>query len=205
MAQDFHQRMMAMMGGGGGGADDISNLLAQVTGQGGGAGSGPGLLGGMNDPSGLGPNPFGPTEGDMPNFPDLSQLANLGMGGMGGMGMGAPQQGRGWVERAFPLVHAIGMLVLLAFVIGWWEPNIRLARWAGAIDSTGTIGRWARLAGRKGGWRGATSGFLGDVESLVSSVCSYNPAASDLQPLFWGFTTVELMLQTTRFLILKVS
>lgn len=171
---DQLQKMMAMMGGGGmgaggaeGGMPDMSNLLAQMMG-GGGAG-GPNLLGGIDDPSasGLGSNPFDPSgAGGMAGFPDLSQFANMGMGGMGGMGM--PQKGKTWVERSFPLIHAVGMLMLLAFVIGWWEPSIRLARWAGSVDGTGTIGRWARLAGRKGGWRGATSGLLGDVESLVS-------------------------------------
>lgn len=173
--QQQFQAMMSMLGGGGAGMEggpqgmpDISNLFAQMMGQSPGGAGGPNLLGDLDDPAGLGGNPFDPNgAGGMPSFPDLSQLANLGMG-MGGMGgMGMPQKGKGWVERSFPLIHALGVLALLAFVVGWWEPSIRLARWAGAMES-GVVPRWARLAGRRGGWGGAKSGLLGDVESLVS-------------------------------------
>jgi hypothetical protein len=175
---DPFAQMMAMLNGGAGGPGpegmpDMSRLLAQMMG---GAGAGapgaegnmPNLLGmgDLDDPAGLGGVPPLNANG-MPNFPDMSAFAN--MPGMAGMmpGMGAPQ-GKGWVEKLYPLIHFIGVLVLLAFAVVWWEPTIRAARWANKLDGETTLGRWARLAGRGGVRQVAASGMLGNVEVLVS-------------------------------------
>lgn len=198
---DPFAQMMAMLNGGAGGAGgagpegmpDMSRLFAQMMG---GAPPGSGPQGGMpnllgmgdlDDPAGLGGTPPLNAAG-MPNFPDMSAFANMpGMQGMPGMGMGAPQ-GKGWVEKLYPLVHFIATLLLLAFATVWWEPTIRAARWADVVDDKSTLGRWARLAGRVGGRQVVASGVLGNVEVL---------------PIFWAFTTLQLILQTTRFFILK--
>lgn len=177
---DPFAQMMAMLNGGAGGAGgagpegmpDMSRLFAQMMG---GAPPGSGPQGGMpnllgmgdlDDPAGLGGTPPLNAAG-MPNFPDMSAFANMpGMQGMPGMGMGAPQ-GKGWVEKLYPLVHFIAILLLLAFATVWWEPTIRAARWADVVDDKSTLGRWARLAGRVGGRQVVASGVLGNVEVLV--------------------------------------
>ena len=156
--------MMSMFGGPSagsteGGMPDMQNLFAQM--MGGGNPGGPNLLGDLNDPAGLGgggggggdfpPNMFG--NGGFPAFPGMPA---------------ATSQKRSKVERFFPLIHAVSILVFLVFVAVWWEPSVRSSRWPGQLEQ-GLAGRWAALSGRRGVWRGVKDDLLGGVAGLVSS------------------------------------
>lgn len=143
---------MSMFGGGGapgstdGGMPDMQRLMAQMMG----VDPSQNLLGEGNDPTAGPANPF-----------DMSGLAN----GFPAF-PGAPAR-KSKVERYFPLIHAISVGLLLAFVVGWWEPSLRSTRWAGRALERGWAGRWAGLAGRKGMWRGVKDELMGGVEMLV--------------------------------------
>ncbi|WWD21991.1 hypothetical protein CI109_106479 [Kwoniella shandongensis] len=188
------EAMMSMFGGapgapgaGGEGLPDMSRLLAQMMGgdpssfggaPGGGASN---LLGDVDDPAGLGgipPNLFGPPGaggGDMPAFPSFP-----GMPGFGG----AASKPRSKAEKYFPLVHFISIILLSIFAVAWWEPALFKVSPTSLLSTWPR--RWAGLSGRRdSAWR--LKGF-GEVEIL---------------PLFWAFTTLELILQTTRFTIFK--
>jgi hypothetical protein len=177
------QAMMSILGGGGGGGGgfgglgggqggepDMSRLFSQMLG-----GDVPTpsqrLLGDLDDPAGLG--------GD-PGLGGLGGLGAFGSGAGAGMGfdpsqgfpsfpmMPQPQKGRSWVDKTFPLIHALAVVLLAAFVALWWEPNVRAAKWAGQVDA-GWITRWGRLSGRRGLLDTAKVGLLGDIEALVSA------------------------------------
>ncbi|WVQ83966.1 hypothetical protein IAT38_006111 [Cryptococcus sp. DSM 104549] len=185
------EAMMSMFGGpgsqsgmGGGEMPDMGRLLAQMMGDSSLAGGLPSqnLLGDVDDPAGLGG--AGPGE-ILPNFFG----GGAGADGMppfpfpGMSGMGGPSTRKTKVEKWFPLVHWAAVALLALFAVVWWEPALRAVapfkdeneRWAG---------RWEGFAGRSG-WkvRGA-----GEVEVL---------------PIFWAFTSLELILQTTRVLLFK--
>lgn len=199
------QAMMSMLGGGGGpagvdGQPDMSQFFAQMMGQAPGSTPASNLLGDVDDPAGLGGAP--PFPPDMSGFPGLGAMG--GMPGMPGMGMPAPSAGKKWVERVFPVVHLLAMLALMAFAVVWWEPSLRSTRAFGQVDA-GWGSRWGRLAGRKGTIGDLKSGLLGTVEVLVSGVFQRCALALIIQPLFYAFTTLELILQTTRFMIFKVG
>ncbi len=139
---------------------DMQRLMAQMMGVDPG---GQNLLGDLDDPAGLGSggppmNTFnfsgaGAANGGFPHFP----------------GTGMATQKKSGVERYFPLIHAVSVLVLLVFVVGWWEPRLRSARWAGRALEQGWAGRWAGWGGRKGLWRGVKDESVGGVEGLVRS------------------------------------
>lgn len=122
------------------------------------------LLGDLDDPAGLSTPPSG--------FPDFSALAGGaggGAGGMGGMpafpGMVPPQ--RSWIERVFPLVHALAMVLLVGFTVIWWEPKIGSGR-VGHIGR-GWADRWGDLRGQKRfGDDFRISALVRGVEVLVS-------------------------------------
>lgn len=193
------QAMMSMLGGGpgaaggpggDGAAPDFASMFSQMLGAGGPLG-GPGLgdgqnrllgngmgmgMGDMDDPAGLGGMP--------PGFPDFSALGGFGGGGGGpdgmpsfpgfpGMGgLGAPAK-KSWIERIFPLLHTLSIIVLVGFVVVWWEP--RLSSLRGGLERT-WVSRWSGLGGRKGRsvLEGVASGVLGGVEVLVSR-CRHTP------------------------------
>lgn len=167
--------MMSMFGGGPGGAGaegqpDMSQLFAQMM-----AGAGPGaggmpadrLLGDLDDPAGLG--------GPPPGFPDMSALGQ--MGGMGGgmpgfPGMVAPR--RSWIERVFPLIHALAMVLLVGFTVIWWEPRVGAGR-SGYIGR-GWAERWGDLRGAKRfGDDFRISALLQGVDVLVSPTFYFAP------------------------------
>ncbi|ORX33504.1 hypothetical protein BD324DRAFT_684210 [Kockovaella imperatae] len=195
-------------GAGGEGMPDMSRLLAQMMGgMSGPPGQGQNLLGDLDDPAGLGTGgPFGGAgagaggAGGMPPMPPgmAEMFSGLNGGGAGGgfpgmpgmPGLGGGGGGGGSIsksQRYFPLIHAGLMLLLGLFTVIWWEPSLRGARLAGKIDPWWAR-RWAGLAGRAGVVDGLREGLLGGVEVL---------------PLFWAFTTVQLILHTTRIMILK--
>ncbi|WVR04354.1 hypothetical protein IAU60_001355 [Kwoniella sp. DSM 27419] len=184
------EAMMSMFGGAGGpaggaggagtgaeGMPDFSRLMAQMMGDPSLAGGAPGqnLLGDMDDPAGLG----GMGPGGIP--PNL--FGGGGVGAEGQMpfafpGMAPPRQSK--VEKYFPLVHFVAVVLLAMFTLVWWEPAIRATAPLSGVDR-GFISRWGTYIGSK---RFRLSG----VEPV---------------PVFWAFTTVELLLQTTRFMIFK--
>lgn len=183
------EAMMSMFGtpdaqssGGGAETPDMSRLLAQMMGDpslaSGPNAQGQGMIGDVDDPAGLGgmgpggipPNLsdlFGGAFADGPSFP-----------GFGGAGAGQ-QQGKGKVEKYFPLAHFISVILLAVFAVTWWEPALRMT--AAFRTENVWADRWAGFAGRVKG--------LGEVEVL---------------PIFWAFVTVELILQTSRLMIFKV-
>lgn len=166
--------MMSMFGGAGGpggeGMPDMSQMFAQMMGGGGppglgGAGGMPAdrLLGDLDDPAGLGV--------PSPGFPDLSALAG-GMGGMGGAGgmpgfPGMVPARKSWIERVFPLIHALAMVLLVGFTVMWWEPRVGAGR-VGHIGR-GWAARWGDLRGQKRfGDDFRISALVRGVEALVS-------------------------------------
>jgi hypothetical protein len=211
MAEQLN-RMMSMFGGGGapgggaggeGGMPDMSQLLAQM--MGGGPGDAPmpadRLLGDMDDPAGFNPPP---------GFPDMSSMG-MGMGGMGGgfpgmggMGMGgAGHAKKSWIVKLFPLIHALAMVLLVGFTIIWWEPRVSSMR-TGVMDRS-----WAdRFGDLRGVKRFGDDFRITALTRGVGVVVSASPFhfghAADLKPFFWAFTTLELIIQTTRFFLLKV-
>jgi hypothetical protein len=210
----MQEQLAAMFGGVGGGAPggdgqmpDFQKMMAQMMGMGGEPGQN--LLGDLDDPAGLGgaPNPFAnpdllsalggaggpPGAGGLPGF--------LGMPGMGGMGMGG---GKTRIDKYFPVVHFASVIVLALFTVIWWEPTLRSARFSGLGGMDKTLARWAGLAGGRGVVRVIKQEVLGGIEILASSE-SVDLCIADDQPVFWAFATLELILQTTRFMILKVS
>ncbi|WVQ97736.1 hypothetical protein IAU59_004850 [Kwoniella sp. CBS 9459] len=179
------EAMMSMFGGagagaGGGGAGagempDFSKLMAQMMGvPPDGAGAGAqNLLGDVDDPAGLG--------------------GGFGGGGSAGSGFGAgdspfpfaipgmtPAPVKSKAAKWFPLVHFISIVLLSLFSVLWWEPTLRARSPLSGIDQ-GWSGRWAGQLSNK--WV-----RLSGVEAI---------------PVFWAFTTLELILQTTRFMIFK--
>ncbi len=132
----------------------MQRLMAQMMG----VGEDPSLnlLGDMDDPAGFG------------GFPSMNPFAGLSGAANGGFPAfpGATAK-KSWVERYFPLIHAISVVLLLVFVVGWWEPYLRAARWAGRAIEQRWAGRWAGLSGRKGVWRGMKDELIGGVEMLV--------------------------------------
>ncbi|XAO24713.1 hypothetical protein I312_103519 [Cryptococcus bacillisporus CA1280] len=182
------EAMMSMLGtpgaqssGGGAEMPDMSRLLAQMMGDpslaSGPNAQGQGMIGDVDDPAGLGG--MGPG-GIPPNLSDLFGGAGAGdpsFPGFGGAGTGQ-QQGKGKVEKYFPLAHFISVILLAVFAVTWWEPALRMT--AAFRTENVWADRWAGFAGRVKG--------LGEVEVL---------------PIFWAFVTVELILQTSRLMILK--
>ncbi|KAK8846682.1 hypothetical protein IAR55_005769 [Kwoniella newhampshirensis] len=193
------EAMMSMFGGppglgaGGGGVGpgsegvpDMSRLLAQMMGGDpssfGGPGGGGNLLGDVDDPAGLGggagvggipPNLFGPSGTD--GFPSFPGMPGLG---------GAAAKPRSKAEKYFPLVHFVSIIVLSIFAVAWWEPALFKISPSSLLSTWSR--RWAGLSGRRDSvWR--LHGF----------------GEPDVLPLFWAFTTLELILQTTRFVIFK--
>ncbi|OCF41563.1 hypothetical protein I317_04575 [Kwoniella heveanensis CBS 569] len=186
------EAMMSMFGGGGGlggpggpggeGAGempDFSRLMAQMMGVSpdgmGTGGPGQNLLGDVDDPAGLGGVP--------PNL-----FGGLGAGGanspfpfpsMPGMGIG-PAPVKSKAAKWFPLVHFISIVLLSLFSVLWWEPTLRAKSPLSGIDQ---------------GWSGRWAGHLGDKWVRLSGI--------EAIPVFWAFTTLELILQTTRFMIFK--
>lgn len=183
------EAMMSMFGtpgaqssGGGAEMPDMSRLLAQMMGDpslaSGPNAQGQGMIGDVDDPAGLGG--MGPG-GIPPNLSDLFGGAGAGdpsFPGFGGAGTGQ-QQGKGKVEKYFPLAHFISVILLAVFAVTWWEPALRMT--AAFRTENVWADRWAGFAGRVKG--------LGEVEVL---------------PIFWAFVTVELILQTSRLMIFKV-
>lgn len=144
-----------MFGGAGGpgqegGMPDMSQMFAQMMsgapppglgGMGGGGMPADRLLGDLDDPAGLNTPP--------PGFPDFSALAGGagdGMGGMPGFPGMVPTR-RSWIERVFPLIHALAMVLLVGFTVMWWEPRVGAGR-VGHIGR-GWAARWGDLRGQK--------------------------------------------------------
>jgi hypothetical protein len=147
------------------GMPDMQKLLSQMMG-GLGEGGGQNLLGDVDDPAGLGGLP--------PNFGNMGGLGGMGAGSafpgmpMGmGMGMDMGSQARSTVDRYFGLIHALGIMGLAMFIIGWWEPRLSATRWSGEILGS-WASRWSGLVGKKGFLRGLKAELIGGVESLVS-------------------------------------
>ncbi|OCF59136.1 hypothetical protein L486_03637 [Kwoniella mangroviensis CBS 10435] len=187
------EAMMSMFGGGPGatgapGADgempDMSRLLQSMMGGFTPNGEGNGsqrLLGDLDDPAGLGgsgsgglpPNLFGGGGGEGGDMP-------FPFPGIGGMGLGGPTK-KTKSEKYFPLIHFISVVVLSIFTIIWWEPKIKKETSLLTAIEGDWVKRWSGL-----GYRGI--GKFGNVEVV---------------PIFWAFTTLELILQTSRFMIFK--
>ncbi|WRT65104.1 uncharacterized protein IL334_002046 [Kwoniella shivajii] len=180
------ESMMSMFGGGPpGGANgelpDMATMLSQMMGRMG-PSSGPEgsqrLLGDLDDPAGLGglpPNLFGGGRGGDGGNGDMPfPFPGMGMG----MGMGGTTK-KSKSERYFPMIHFISIILLALFTVGWWEPMIQSRHLISAIEGN-WIQRWSGLS--------KSIGKFGGVEVL---------------PAFWAWTTLELILQTTRFMILK--
>lgn len=183
------EAMMSMLGapgaqtsGGGAEMPDMSKLLAQMMGDpslaSGPNAQGQGMIGDVDDPAGLG----GMGPGGIPsNLSDLFGGAGAGgpsFPGFGDAGMGQ-KQGKGKIEKYFPVAHFISVILLAIFAVAWWEPALRMT--AAFRTENVWADRWAGFAGRVKG--------LGEVEVL---------------PIFWAFVTVELILQTSRLMIFKV-
>lgn len=183
------EAMMSMFGapgaqpsGGGAEMPDMSKLLAQMMGDpslaSGPNAQGQGMIGDVDDPAGLG----GMGPGGIPsNLSDLFGGAGAGgpsFPGFGDAGMGQ-KQGKGKIEKYFPVAHFISVILLAIFAVAWWEPALRMT--AAFRTENVWADRWAGFAGRVKG--------LGEVEVL---------------PIFWAFVTVELILQTSRLMIFKV-
>ena len=120
---DPFQAMMANMLNSSGqneGMPDFSRLLAQTLGMP--ESSTPNLLGDLDDPAGL---------SGAPPFPAGFPMAQAGSA--------RPSR----VDRFYPLVHLVSILALMAFVVVWWEPNIRLARWGVSLSWRD---RWSALS-----------------------------------------------------------
>ncbi|WWC87157.1 uncharacterized protein L201_002043 [Kwoniella dendrophila CBS 6074] len=192
------EAMMSMFGGGSGGPPglggeggmpDMSQLLQQMMG-----GMNPNdsqrLLGDLDDPAGLGgpasggipPGLFGGgggNGGDMPfPFPGME-----GLGGLGGFGGGMIQK-KSKSEKYFPLVHFVSIILLSLFTIIYWEPKLYSTTTSlsglSNINSNNLIKRWSSQS--------KSIGKFGGVEIV---------------PVFWAWTTLELILQTSRFMIFK--
>lgn len=180
-------------GADGAGMPDMQAMLAQMLGvdpsamgMGGGAGGPPRLgMGDMDDPAGLG--------GGAGGLPDLSALGGLGLGqGAGGMngfpsfpGLGGAFGGPGGaaprkskVERYYPLVHLLGVLGLVLFVMAWWEPQVLARRYPAVLSEVtglaGGVGGWSKrwvlqsASGHKAGpWTDLKARLRG-VQALVS-------------------------------------
>ncbi|OWZ71966.1 hypothetical protein AYX14_02642 [Cryptococcus neoformans] len=182
------EAMMSMFGAPGaqssaGGAEmpDMSKLLAQMMGDpslaSGPNAQGQGMIGDVDDPAGLGG--MGPG-GILSNLSDLFGGAGAGgpsFPGFGDAGVGQ-KQGKGKIEKYFPVAHFISVILLAIFAVAWWEPTLRMT--AAFRTENVWADRWAGFAGRVKG--------LGEVEVL---------------PIFWAFVTVELILQTSRLMIFK--
>ena len=155
--------------GAGGDAPDIQQLLSSMFG-GMPPGGQPGqnLLGDLDDPAGLGSGPANPFAalGNMPGMEGLGGMPP--MGGMGGMpGFGGPVK-RGKVEKYFPLVHFLSIVVLAVFAVVWWEPSLRATRYGrlNALDLS-WADRWSGLAAGRGTLRVIKNDVLGGIELLV--------------------------------------
>ncbi|WVW78795.1 hypothetical protein I302_100757 [Kwoniella bestiolae CBS 10118] len=187
------EAMMSMFGGGppGAGADgelpDMSKLLQSMMGGIDPSQSGQRLLGDLDDPAGLGGSSAAGGLGGIP--PNLfggggdGQNGDMpfpfpGMAGLGGLG---GQTKKTKSEKYFPLIHFISIVVLSIFTIIWWEPKIKKETSMITALEGGWVKRWSGL-----GQRGI--GKFGNVEVV---------------PIFWAFTTLELILQTSRFMIFK--
>ncbi|WVN88798.1 uncharacterized protein L203_104011 [Cryptococcus depauperatus CBS 7841] len=178
------EAMMSMFGspntqaGPGGEMPDIGRLLADMMSDSSletkPAINGQETLGNLDDPAGFGG--MGP-EGIPPQFP----------GGAGDLPFRftdlnariQKRESKSKVEKYFPLMHFIAMVALAVFTVVWWEPALEDA--APLRQGTSWSERWNGFAGRR------IKG-LGQVEVL---------------PVFWAFLTVELILQTTRLMVLK--
>ncbi|WWC59120.1 uncharacterized protein I303_101668 [Kwoniella dejecticola CBS 10117] len=198
------EAMMSMFGGGppgdagtGLGPDgempDMGRLLSQMMGMGAGAGgAGMGdsqrLLGDLDDPAGLGGMGGMGGMGGLPsNLFGGPGSGDAGPGaGVGDMpfsfpGFGGTPQRKSKSEKYFPIVHFISIILLSIFTIVWWEPKIKASTsLINAIEGDWST-RWSGLNGR------AFAKF-GNVEVV---------------PIFWAWTTLELILQTSRFMIFK--
>ncbi|WWC67603.1 uncharacterized protein I206_101513 [Kwoniella pini CBS 10737] len=189
------EAMMSMFGGGGGQGNsngempDMSKLLSQMMG----GGIGPGglggdsqrLLGDLDDPAGLGGFPMNDNLGGIPPnlFGNGSDNQDIpfpfpSMGGLGGFGV---SQKKSKSEKYFPLIHFLSIILLSLFTILWWEPKIKSeTSLINAIEGNWSS-RWSSLNGK-------SFGKFGNVEIV---------------PIFWAWTTLELILQTSRFMIFK--
>lgn len=132
----------------GGDAQDAFQTMMQSL-QGGfpGSGSGAGFTGMFGEGSADGAGSMFP-----PGFPDPTALG----GGLGGAQDVAYSGVKTRFDRLFTLAHFLGVLGLVAFVLGWWEPQVRQKR-----AESGFVGEWER---GNIGWNGKGVGV-----ELVSS------------------------------------
>ncbi|CED83682.1 hypothetical protein [Phaffia rhodozyma] len=79
------------------------------------------------------------------------------------------------MDRVFTIAHFLGVLGLVVFVLGWWEPTVRERR-----ARTGFVGEWDR----------------GNL--------AWNDKGAGVElPVFWAFATLSLILQTTRVMLFR--
>ncbi|KAL7416801.1 hypothetical protein BDY24DRAFT_378294 [Mrakia frigida] len=152
----FAAMMAAMQAGGGGGGDPFAAF-------GGGGG-----------------NPFAGGPGGGGGFPP--GMESMFAGGPPGAG-GAPMMDQQYSnkktlsDKLFTIAHFLGVLALVGFVVGWWEPRV-LERKNATMAERGELEYW-----KGGGW--------GQKDFGVEL------------PVFWAFVTLSLILQTTRLLLFR--
>ncbi|GAA6046956.1 hypothetical protein JCM3770_003449 [Rhodotorula araucariae] len=181
--------LLAGLGGPGSGADAGANPFAAFMGAGAGAGA----------------------EGAAPGDDMFSQMmaqmmqgGGPGAGAAGGMG-GAPSNPfmqpptspfppapKTFLDRVFPLVHILAMVGLAAYVVAVYEPAKRLALY-GWTGENGGVDWYA--------WGSLLSRPSRTIENAMSQKLGFGTLAE--VPLLWMFVSVELVLQTTRLLLVR--
>jgi hypothetical protein len=188
MGGDLFSQMMAQMAagqGGPGGAEGASNPFAAF---GGGAGGG----------GAVGSNPFAGGAGQQaPTSP-------------------FPPQPKTFLDKIFPLIHLVAMVGLAVYAVVWWEPSRRF----GLYGSSETQGidwhAWGALASRRPKDAGVVGQVVGMQLAEIVSRGIFHFSFSEFcflilflvassQPLLWMFVSVELVLQTSRIFLLRVS
>lgn len=190
-----------------------------------------GIFGGSGGPGGMGGFPGMDSDGGAglfpPGFDPSSMFGNAASGGEGPLG--GSQQTKSLSAKLFPLVHVISMIALWAFAVFWWEPSIAAKHWGTEVLITKSLGAWKKWGLLKGDMGGLAAGLERQAfEPLVrlfpkNFFCpSANPTSWTItdsdsifcfrvlrhylplqQPIFWAFTTIELILQTTRLMVFK--
>ncbi|KAK4052452.1 hypothetical protein OIV83_002254 [Microbotryomycetes sp. JL201] len=163
-----------------GGADDMfAQMLAQLTGQ-----------------AGQQQNPFTGTNGQAPPNPFAAMMLNNKDGAPQRPVSPFPPQPKTLLDRIFPLIHFIAMVALAWYSVAYAEPANKI----GIMGWTDRVGQvdwrsWGALASQR-----PARDVAGKVAGKSAEALGVGLAQV---PMLWLFVSVELVLQTTRILLVR--
>ncbi|KAM0790618.1 hypothetical protein ACM66B_004481 [Microbotryomycetes sp. NB124-2] len=171
-----------------GGAEDMfAQMLAQLTGQAG---------------SGTQQNPFmGTNGGQAPQNPfaammQQNQTTAPGSGGPQPPVSPFPPRPKTFLDKVFPLVHFVSMVLLAWYSVAYLEPAKKIGI-MGWTDSVGQVDwrNWGALASQRPAADVAGQAVGKGAEAVGLGLAQV--------PLLWMFVSVELVLQTTRLFLVR--